>query len=180
MHRYDGQLRYSTNNSGRAGQTLNVSLSVSFSPGSFTVVVEDTNAQTTHRLSNRRFNFQSRDSPVDLLARAKWRSERYGRFVGDVILQCPRITGVPRELRITLISSWDPAFAVVEFRLGDTYYQMSRRPPRGVSLWERVTFPWIHDTYESPATVPAMNVETVPSQEPASSSTDPPDSAPPP
>ena len=78
-------------------------------------------AETVHALRNRRFNFQSRDSPQDLLARDKWRSRRFDRFTGTVHLGCPRITGVPKETQLTLICSWDPAFAVVEFRLGDTF-----------------------------------------------------------
>ena len=169
-------MRYTTNHIGRAGQTVNVSLSVSFFPGTFTVVVEDPGAESTHRLPSRRFNFQARDSPVDLLARGKWRSLWFDRFAGDMYLHCPRITGAPRELRLTLISSWDPAFAVVEFRLGDTFYQLSCRPPRGVSHWGRVSFPWIHEIIETPQDVAPMAPDPVPSHEPASSSTEiPPD-----
>ena len=70
MHRYVGEMRYSTHNSGRYGQPIRADLNVSFSPGMFSVRLGDLNAQTTHSLTNKRFNYQSRDSPVDLLARA--------------------------------------------------------------------------------------------------------------
>ena len=138
MHRYTAGMRYTTNSSGRLGQEVRVTLSVSFFPGSFTARIEDRDAQSIHELFNRRFNFQSRDSPVDLLARDKWRSWWFDRFTGVAHLQCPRITGVPTEINMTLICSWEPAFAVVEFQLGDTFYQLACRPPRGVSAWSRV------------------------------------------
>ena len=133
-------MTYATNNSGRLGQPVSVVLNVSFFPGSFTVRVVDENAQTSHELSNRRFNFQSRDSPVDLLARDKWRSWWFDRFTGIATLECPQIRGVPTELKLTLISRWEPAFAVVEFQLADTFYQLACRPPRGVSVWTRLRF----------------------------------------
>ena len=166
MHRYTGYLRYTTDNSGRKGQDVFVELVVQFSPGRFSVTVIDSDARTKHKIENRRFNFQSRDSPQDLLARDKWRSSWFDRFSGAVYLNFPRVIDVPREIPIHLICSWDPAFAVVEFRLGDTYYQLACRPPRGVSCWYRCVF---HETDE---------FEGRPNHEPASSSTAPPEEAP--
>ena len=167
MRKYGCQLVYTSDNSGRMGRPANVSLSVSFPPGSFSVVADDPDAETSHRLANRRFNSQSRDSPVDLLARAKWRSDWYDRFDGNVYLRCPRITGISHELRIALICSWDPAFDVVEFRLGDTYYQLSRRPPRGVRLWGRITFP--PATHDSPDVASPPVADSAANHEPPSS-----------
>ena len=43
-------------------------------------------------------------------------------------------------MQLTLIRSWGPAFSVVEFRLGDTFYQLSCRPPRGMNAWARMRF----------------------------------------
>ena len=140
MHRYTGVMKYSTHHSGRYGQPANVELDVSFSPGFFRVKLDDINAQTTHTIQNKRFNYQSRDSPVDLLARDKWRSWWFDRFAGTLYLRCPRIRGAPESLAVTLICSWDPAFAVVEFQIDDTHYQLSCRPPRGVSNWSRHQF----------------------------------------
>ena len=74
-------MTYTTENSGRVGLNVDASLAVSFSPGTFAAIVEDPSAHSTHRLSNRRFNLDARDSPVDLLARAKWRSEWYDRSI---------------------------------------------------------------------------------------------------
>ena len=164
MHRYTAVMQYSTNNSGRLGQPVHVVLNVSFFPGSFTVRVEDRNAHSIHELANRRFNFQSRDSPADLLARDKWRSWWFDRFTGVATLQCPKIRGVPAELKLTLIASWDPAFAVVEFQLADTFYQLACRPPRGVSVWARIRFTVDGDTVRDDDVCDSPN-------EPASSST---------
>ena len=140
MHRYTGNLRYTTDNSGRRGQVIHADLTVSFFPGLCTIRVDDPNAETTHGLTNKRFNYQARDSPVDLLARDKWRSWWFDRFAGNVQLMCPTIPGVPKELFVTLICSWDPAFAVIEFQIDDTFYQISCRPRRGVATWTRHRF----------------------------------------
>ena len=140
MHRYAGDLRYTTDNSGRLGQTIHADFTVSFFPGFCSIRVDDPNAETSHGLTNKRFNYQARDSPVDLLARDKWRSWWFDRFMGTVDLKCPSIPGVPKELRITLICSWDPAFAVIEFQIDDTFYQISCRPRRGVGNWTRHRF----------------------------------------
>ena len=159
MHRYTGIMKYSTHNSGRFGQPVKVDLNVSFFPGQFSVRLDDTYAQTTHTIQNKRFNYQSRDSPVDLLARDKWRSWWFDRFTGTLFLQCPRIRGVPESLAITLICSWDPAFAVVEFQIGDTHYQLSCRPPRGVSNWSRHRFTSDSVPVENPADLETSNHE---------------------
>ena len=144
-------MTYVANNSGRQGQPVSVVLNVSFFPGSPTIRVEDENAYASHELPNRRFNFQSRDSPVDLLARDKWRSWRFDRFTGLATLQCPQIRGVPTELKLTSIASWGPAFAVVEFQVADTFYSIACRPPRGISVWARIRFTSLGPTREHEA-----------------------------
>ena len=74
-----------TDNSGRAGQYVNVAIHPSFSPGSFTVTIEDETAQAVRRIRNKRFNYRARDSYLDLLARDKWKSNWFGRFPGQSI-----------------------------------------------------------------------------------------------
>ena len=170
MHRYTAVTQYTTNNSGRLGQPVHVELNVSFFPGSFSVRVEDRNAHSIRELANRRFNFQPRDSPVDLLARDKWRSWWFGRFTGLATLQCPKIRGVPPELKLTSIASWGPAFAVVEFQLGDTFYQLDCRPPRGISVWARILFTSggstvRDDDYRDSPNEPASSSNQVPPEE---------------
>ena len=167
MHRYTGYMQYTTNNSGRQGQDVYVDLVVSFFPGKFAVTVEDANARSMHGLRNRRFNFQCRDSPVDLLARDKWHSRWYDRFAGPMYLNYPMVSGVPRELAVALICSWDSAFAVVEFRLADSYYQLSCRPPRGVNSWKRHRF-----TRDPPAQDDDSQDDDFPPNEPATGSND--------
>ena len=105
MRSYAALMRYTADNSGRKGQVAYVDLPAPFFPGRFAVQVEDRGALWIRQLANRRFNFQSRDSPVDLSARNKWRSWRFGRFTGNAYLQCPRISGVPRELKLNMICS---------------------------------------------------------------------------
>ena len=127
MHRYTGILTYATDNIGRVRQTANAVTRASFSTGLFAVAIEDANAHTVHLLANRRFNYQARDSPAGLLAREKWTSDWFGRFEGPVYLGCPRIFGVPREIGIALICPRGLAFVVLEFLLGDTFYQFPCR-----------------------------------------------------
>ena len=172
MFRYAGILHYETNNSGRRGLPIHLELLVSFFPGDFSVRAEGGIAETVHTLRNRRFNYQARDSPQDLLARDKWRSRWFGRFTGPVRLGCPRISGVPTELQLTLICSWGPAFAIVEFRLGDTFYQLSCRPPRGLNAWARCRFTG-HSTVDSSDNEPPIH-------EPASGPNEVPEEIPPP
>ena len=144
VRKYTGILTYRTDYIGRIGRTANVELNASFSPGGFTVIVEDGNAQSAHTLTDRRFNYQARDSPQDLLAREMWRSLWFGRFAGPMCLQRPRIPDAPRELRVNVFCSWGAAFAVTEFRAGDTFYQFPRRPPRGANTWTRLRYPMNH------------------------------------
>ena len=144
MQRFTGQLRYTADYSGRQGRTVRVDCQSQFPPGHFLLRIDAQDAGAAHVLTNRRFNFQARDSPVDLIARDRWRSKWFDRFAGPVYLNCPRITGVPRELQVTVICSWSSDFAVVEYRLGDTYYRFSFRSPRGTNRWARAhpyTFP---------------------------------------
>ena len=172
MHRYAGLLKYVNNNSGREGQYVKVDLAVSFFPGRSTVLMQDANANTRHSLSNRRFNCQARDSPRDLLAREKWRSFWRDRFAGPVYLQCPRISDVPMELQVQVICSWGPAFAVIEFRLADTLYQLPCRPPCGVSAWSRILF--MDDENREDARNEPPSDSRQPPEEPATDSHHPP------
>ena len=162
MHTYRGVARYETDNIGRQGQYVNVATHASFSPGRFTVSVEDETVETVHILNSRRFNYQARDSPVDLLARDKWRSRWFDRLAGPLYLGCPRLPEVSRGLKVAVICSWGPAFVVVEFKREDTCYQFPRRPPRGVNSWNRSRYP-----------LPRVREDSAPSHEPASGSADP-------
>ena len=169
MRRYTGLLRYTANNSGRLGQVVKVDLRVSFFPGRFTVIVTDGGARSKRELANRRSDYRARGIPQDLLAREKWRTEWYGRYSGPMYLNCPRIADVPRELQIRLICSWGAAFAVIEFRLADTYYQLSRRPHRGVNAWSRLTFMAEDDTEAPPPDEPSIDSRNPPADPPRES-----------
>ena len=137
---YIGELRYPDNNSGREGQYVKFDLALSFFPGIFAVQIRDPNAHAIHSLANRMFNYQAMDSPKVLLAREKRHTEWNGRFVGDVYLQRPRIANVPLELQVHVVCSLFPTFAVIELILADKFYQLSRRPPRGMHNCARLAF----------------------------------------
>ena len=102
------------------------------------MTVVDPNYPSRHRLENSRFNFQSRDDYIDLLARDKWRSVRYDRYVGDLNLICPTLNRVPRILPVRVIASWEEPFVVVEFKLGEDFCQVCTRPRFGARGWKRV------------------------------------------
>ena len=133
MFGFAGEMRYDANRIGRFGDTVKIDFATSFFTGMFKMGAADENAGTIHALSNKRPDYQSMDSYEDLLARDKWKSEWFDKFTGSLYLSCPRgVPGVPRELtRVTTACSWASAFCVVEYCLGDAFYQFSRRPPRG-------------------------------------------------
>ena len=163
-------MRYSTHNSGRFGESAHIDFTAGFSPGQFSMRVHDQNAGTIHQIENTRFNYQARDSPDDLLARDRWRSDWFDKFIGNLYLVSPRVNGVTRELTaVTLTCSWRTAFCVLEYRLGDTYYQFSRRPPRGINRWARRNVP-----RNTPLVIP----DSPPDHEPSSDSRSPPDEPP--
>ena len=81
-------------------------MAASFYPARCDIAIQDGDAKTRHTLANKRYNYQSMDSPVDLLAMCKFRSRWRDRFTGTVYLAFPRITGVPRELFVRVICSW--------------------------------------------------------------------------
>ena len=52
--------------------------------------VHDQNAGAIRQIGNTRFDYQAHDSPDDLLARDRWRSDWFGKFTGDLYLMSPR------------------------------------------------------------------------------------------
>ena len=165
MFGFTGEMRYSTNNSGRYGEPVFAEFHAAFFPGQFSVTVRDEGAGAIRELKNRRFDSQARDSPEDLLARDKWRSNWFDKFTGNLNLKSPRVNGVTRDLTdVTVTCSWDSAFCVVEYRTGDTFYQFSRRPPRGFNRWARRNISWRNQEPD----------DSPPDNEPSSSSNLPP------
>ena len=108
--------------------------------GRFATPAADGYAWSKREIANRRFNCQPRGGPQDLLVRDNWRSQRPDRVDGPMCLVRPRVAGVPRESQMHLICSRGPSFAVVGFRLRDTYYQLARWPSRGISVLSRLAF----------------------------------------
>ena len=148
------------------GQPARVGLNVAFSPGSSTARAEGRSAESIRELSNRMFNFQPRDSPAGLLARDKWRSWRFDRFAGVATSQCPQNPRCVSGAEIGVDREPGPAFAAVEFQIGDTFYQLACRPPRGVSVWERIRFTsgWstVRGEVRDPPNEPAISSHQLP------------------
>lgn len=137
MFVYRGRFIYTTSGSWRRGESVEIELVVSIFSPRITVTISDDRYQTRHALSNTRYDFKSRDSNVDLMARDSWASDWYDSFRGDAQLIMPTIHGVPTEIAMVVIASWDPAFCVIEFQLGEDHCQFATRPRPGTGRWWR-------------------------------------------
>ena len=102
------------------------------------VTIHDARFDSIHTLSNTRFDFKSRDSHIDLMARDSWNSVWVDCFRGTARLAMPRIESIPQEIEMLIYASWDPAFAVIEFTIGEDYCQFATRVRPGSSgRWQR-------------------------------------------
>ena len=161
---------------GRRGLWYTVEFNISLFPPKVIVTVTDPHYQSQRRISNTRFNFQSRDDYVDLLARDKWRSVWYGRYVGDLSLDFPTLDRLPTVLPVRIIASWDEPFVVVEFKLRNDFCQVCTRPRAGSRGWTRVRAeslipraPLIHVPSNPTASTAGSSDQTT--RDPSSSST---------
>ena len=124
--KYEGWLTYQ--DMPRRGDRAKVTLIIGLFPPSVLVTVHDPIYGTNHTLTNSRFNFQSRDSLVDLLARDAWQTDWIDLLDGDMHLIMPTITSMTQTLRVTLYASWWPAFCIIDFQQGNDYCQIATRP----------------------------------------------------
>ena len=136
MFCFNGRLTYRSGP--RHGDTAQVDLLIGFFPPSINIAIHDNRYDSIHKLINSRFNFQSRDSYVGLLARDAWETDWIDFLEGDLHLVMPAIQGVSHALEVSLHASWWPAFAVIEFRQGADYCQIATRPRANLnSRWFR-------------------------------------------
>lgn len=136
MFRYNGRLTYT--GGPRDLERVTVDFVIGLFPPRITISIHDEWYDTTHVLVNSRFNFQSRDSFADLLARDSWETEWMDIFNGTLHLVMPAITGVSHQLEVMLFASWWPAFCIVEYQLGSDYCQVATRPRTSLnSRWLR-------------------------------------------
>lgn len=156
----------------RRDRFYHVRFQISMFPPSVAVFVTDPVMETTHLLDNSRFNFQSRDSYLDLLARDAWKSVWYDKYSGLLNLDCPTLSRVPPALDVRVIASWTDPFVVVEFKLNDDYCQVSTRPRSGARGWRRIQY----ESSDHTRLIPEGTDDTNETHELASSSlrTDPP------
>ena len=160
----------------RRGLWYTVEFNISLFPPKVIVTVIDPHYQSQHRISNTRFNFQSRDDYIDLLARDKWRSVWYDRYVGDLSLDFPMLDRMPAVLPARITASWDEPFVVVEFKLGGDFCQVCTRPRAGARGWTRLRaellipqVPVIHVPSNPTASTAGSSDQTM--HDPSSSST---------
>ena len=136
MFRFNGKLTYVRGD--RSGDRATADLLIGFFPPSISIAIQDEFYGTTHLLLNSRFNFQSRDAFVDLLARDSWETDWLDVLDGDMHLVMPAITGVSHALDVRIYASRWPAFVVIDFRQGADFCQIATRPRASLnSRWLR-------------------------------------------
>ena len=136
MFQYNGKLTYLGGS--RDKETVVADLLIGFFPPRVTVSIHDLYYETNHKLINSRFNFHSRDSHADLLARDAWETDWMDVFKGVMHLVMPAITGVSHQLDVMMFASWWPAFVIIEFQLGADYISIATRPRASLnSRWLR-------------------------------------------
>ena len=113
------------------------------------MTINDPFYETTHVLENSRFNFQSRDSYADLLARDAWTSVWYDRYEGTLNLDYPTLSRVTHSFRVRVIASWDEPFVVLEFKIKDDFCQVSTRPRAHARGWRKG--PYLSEIHLVPA-----------------------------
>ena len=124
----------------RRGRPYTIQFNISLFPPQVAVTVSDPIYQNQHTIENSRFNFQARDSYVDLLARDAWNSVWYDRYEGILELRCPKLDRITSKLDVRIIASWDEPFVIVEFKVGDVYCQVCTRPRSGAKGWLKTRF----------------------------------------
>ena len=169
MFRYVGQFTYTTRGSHRWGDVARITVEASLFGPRISVAIHDARFDSIHMLSNTRFDFKSRDSHIDLMARGSWNSEWVDCFRGTAQLVMPRIDSIPQEIEMLIYARWGPAFAVIEFTIGEDFCQFATRVRPGSSgRWLR--------SYRTqpPPKMPAATIEntTQNKPEPAANSID--------
>ena len=160
MFRFNGRLTYARGD--RRGDRAVGDLVIGFFPPSITISIQDEHYGTTHSLINSRFNFQSRDAFVDLLARDSWETDWLDVLEGPLHLAMPSIRGVSHLLDVNIFASWWPAFAVIEFRQGADFCQIATRPRASLnSRWLRTDADLNDAPHESPQPMASTIGQTV-------------------
>ena len=124
----------------RRGQWYTVEFRISLFPPRVSVTVTDPQMPIHHRLGNSRFNFQSRDDYIDLLALQKWRSVWYDRYAGIPTLDFPSLGRIPNRLGVRIVASWEEPFVVVEFKLDDDFCQILHSTPFRIAWLEEDSY----------------------------------------
>ena len=159
--KYEGWLTYQ--DAPRRGDKAKASLTIGFFPPHVRITIFDPIFQTEHTLTNSRFNFQSRDSLVDLLARDQWTTDWIDMLDGDLDLIIPTLTTVTPAIRVTLYASWWPAFCIVDFQQGSDYCQIATRPRTLMQArWTRRDI--VPNPNHVPNATPDLNHDTHPNQ----------------
>lgn len=158
MVRYAGQFSYTTARSHRHGDLARITIDADMFSPYLSVEIHDGRFNTIHTLANSRFDFKARDSPRDLRSRDTWNSNWVDCFRGIARLTTPRINTEPSQINMLIYASWDPAFVVLEFAIGNDYCQFATRTrPGSTGRWVRTNAPPI----QLPPKMPAAPVNIV-------------------
>ena len=138
MVRYAGQFSYTTAQSHRHGDLARIIIDAELLAPYISISIHDGRFDTIHTLANSRFDFKARDSPRDLRSRDSWTSDWVDCFRGIARLVTPGNTKAPNQINMLIYASWDPAFVVIEFAIGNDYCQFATRTRPGSSgRWVR-------------------------------------------
>ena len=122
----------------RHGDIVRIAIQAIIFGPSLSIEITDHRVNTHHSIDNTRFNYQSRDSHVDLLIRSDWRSEWRDCFRGAGHRVPPDVSGVPLQTPFFAIASRGPAFCAIGFDIGSDYIQFAARMRPGSSgAWAR-------------------------------------------
>ena len=141
MFVYQGKVKC-THPKGRQAQWYSLRFEISLFPPHISVGISDSLYQNQHVLENTRFNFQSRDSYLDLMARDAWHSVWWDKYEGFLALKCPTLDRIPKKLDVRVTASWDEPFVILEFKLGNDFCQVSTRPRAGSYGWRETRPIW--------------------------------------
>ena len=130
--------------------------------------IPDARFEPRHVLAHTRFDFKSRDAPLDLLIRSSRKSDRYDCFGGTAYIGFPTLAPARRVDRNLPIGQRGPSFGAIEFSIGKDRIQFSTRRPGSAGGRQRRPYSVSQSRRTSPAadappraTDPAIPAEPV-------------------
>ena len=121
MRRYEGHPQYTARGPARYGGLARITLEASLFRPQIAISIHGGRYDSIRTLTNTRYDFKSRDSNIDLVARESWRSDRYDCYRGTARLVYQRLTTAPGSPEVLVIAIRCPIFAAAECRIGKNH-----------------------------------------------------------